>query len=139
MPSSEHWLTQCLGRIIPHEVHIPPYLQEILLRHPLLSEMPILRKMLAEVAAIQYLGKQQPPSLLIHRHNHLLLRQSQHLMQHIHHRPSKLPQSKIFQFSLQNLQLISSHPSKAVYTAQTIATLLRRHSSQPLVGESFAG
>ena len=57
MPSSEHRLTQCLGRVVPHEVHIPPYLQAILLRHSLLREMPILGKVLAKVASIQYLRR----------------------------------------------------------------------------------
>lgn len=49
MPSSEDWLTQCLGRIISHEVHIPPYLQEVLLSHSSLREIPILGKMLTKL------------------------------------------------------------------------------------------
>ena len=36
-------------------MHISPYLQEIFLRHSLLREMPILGKVLSEVATIQYL------------------------------------------------------------------------------------
>ena len=70
MPSSEDWLTQCLGRIISYEMHISPYLQEILLSHSLLCEMPILGEVPSEVAAIQYLCQQQLSSLLIHRSYH---------------------------------------------------------------------
>ena len=84
-------------------MHIPPYLQEILLHHSLLCKMPILSEVPTEVTAIHYLGQQQLPSLLIHRSNHLLLLLSQYLMQHIHHRPRKLPQSKMLQFSLQSI------------------------------------
>ena len=70
VPRSEDRLTQSLGRIIPHEVHIPPYLQEILLRHPLLREVPILGKVLPEVTTVENLAQQQPPPLLVHRSNH---------------------------------------------------------------------
>ncbi len=55
MPCSEHWFTQRLGRIISHDVHISPYLQEVFLCHALLCEMPILGEVLSEVATIQYL------------------------------------------------------------------------------------
>ena len=103
VPSSEDWLTQCLGRIISHEMHISPYLQEIFLCHSLLCEMPILGKVLSKVAAIQYLCQQQLSSSLIHWNYHLLLRQSQCLMQYIHHRTCKIPQSKMLQFSLQSI------------------------------------
>ena len=48
MPSSEDWLTQSLSRIISHEVHIPPYLQEVFLCHSLLCEMPILGEVLSD-------------------------------------------------------------------------------------------
>ena len=100
VPCSEDWLTQSLCRIISNEVHISPYLQEILLPHTLMRKSTILREMPTEVTTIQDLCQQQPPTLLIHWHNHLILRQSKHLLQNIHHRPCKLPQSKIFQFSL---------------------------------------
>ena len=66
--------------------------------------MPILSEVLSEVAAIQNLRQQQLPSFFIHRSNHLFLRQSKNLMQYIHHRPSKLPQSKILQ------HLFNLHP-----------------------------
>lgn len=68
-------------------MHIPPYLQEILLPHTLMRKPTILGKVLAEVTTIQNLCQQQPPTLLIHRQNHLILRQSKHLMKHTHHRP----------------------------------------------------
>ena len=104
VPCSEDRLAQRLCRIISHKVHISPYLQEILLPHTLMSKPTILGKMLSEVATIQYLSQQQLSSLFIHRSNHLLLRQSQHLLQNIHHRPCKLPQSQILQFSLHHIQ-----------------------------------
>ncbi len=55
VPCSENWLTQCHCWIIPHEMHISPYLQEVFLCHALLGEMPILGEVLSEVATIQYL------------------------------------------------------------------------------------
>ena len=55
MPCPEDRLTQSLSRIISHEVHVPPNLQEILLCHSLLCEMSILGEMLSEVATIQNL------------------------------------------------------------------------------------
>ena len=55
VPSSKDRLTQSLSRIISHEVHISPYLQEVFLCHSLLCEMPILGEVLSEVATIQYL------------------------------------------------------------------------------------
>ena len=73
VPSSEDRLTQSLSRIEPNEVHIPPYLQEILLSHSLLCEMPIHGEVPSEVATIQYLCQQQLSSLFIHRSYHLLL------------------------------------------------------------------
>ena len=54
-------------------MHIPPYLQEVLLPHALMRKPTILGKMLSEVAAIQYLCQQQLSSLFIHRSYHLLL------------------------------------------------------------------
>ena len=71
MPCPEDRLTQSLSRIISHEVHISPYLQEILLSHSLLCEMPILGEVPYEVATIQYLCQQQLSSLFIHRSYHL--------------------------------------------------------------------
>ena len=85
-------------------MHISPYFQEILLPHTLMRKPTILREMPTEVTTIQNLCQQQPPSLLIHRHNHFILRQSKHLMKHKHYRPCELPQSKIFQFSLHHIQ-----------------------------------
>ena len=73
MPCPEDRLTQSLSRIISHEVHIPPYLQEILLSHSLLCKMPVLGEVPSEVATIQYLCQQQLSSLLIHRSYHLFL------------------------------------------------------------------
>ena len=54
VPCPEDGLTQSLSRIIYHEVHISPYLQEVLLSHSLLCEMPILGEVLSEIAPIQY-------------------------------------------------------------------------------------
>ena len=85
-------------------MHISPNLQEILFPHTLMRKPSILRKVPTEVTTIQNLCQQQLPTLLIHWHNHLILRQSKHLLQHIHHRPSKLPQSQILQFSLHHIQ-----------------------------------
>ena len=104
MPCSEDWLTKSFCRIISHKMHIPPNLQEILLPHTLMRKPSILRKVPTEVTTIQNLCQQQPPTLLIHWHNHLILSQSKHLMKHKHHRPSKLPQSQILQFSLHHIQ-----------------------------------
>ena len=104
MPSTEQWFTKRLCRIISYEMHIPPYLQEILLPHTLMRKPSILRKVPTEVTTIQNLCQQQPPTLLIHWHYHLILRQSKHLMKHKHHRPCKLPQSQILQFSLHHIQ-----------------------------------
>ena len=73
VPCPEDRLTQSLSRKISHEVHIPPYLQEIFLCHSLLCEMPILGEVPSEVATIQYLCQQQLSSLFIHRSYHLLL------------------------------------------------------------------
>ena len=55
VPCPEDRLTQSLSRIISHEVHVPPNLQEIFLSHSLLCEMPILGEMPSEVATIQNL------------------------------------------------------------------------------------
>ena len=55
VPCPEDWLTQSLSRIISHEVHVPPNLQEIFLSHSLLCEMSILSEMPSEVATIQNL------------------------------------------------------------------------------------
>ena len=85
-------------------MHIPPYLQEILLPHTLMRKPTILREMPTEVTTIQNLCQQQPPTLLIHWHYHLILRQSKHLLQNIHHRPCKLPQFQIYKFSLHHIQ-----------------------------------
>ena len=85
-------------------MHISPNLQEILFPHTLMRKPSILRKVPTEVTTIQNLCQQQLPTLLIHWHNHLILSQSKHLMKHIHHRPSKLPQSQILQFSLHHIQ-----------------------------------
>ena len=104
MPSTEQRFTKRLCRIISYEVHISPYLQEILLPHTLMRKPSILRKVPTEVTTIQNLCQQQPPTLLIHWYNHLILSQSKHLMQHIHHCPCKLPQSQIFKFSLHHIQ-----------------------------------
>lgn len=87
MPSSEDWLTQSLGRIKSYEMHISPNLQEILLPHTLMRKPSIPRKVPTEVTTIQNLCQQQPPTLLIHWHYHLILRQSKHLLQNIHHHP----------------------------------------------------
>ena len=65
MPCPEDRLTQSLSRIISHEVHVPPNLQEIFLSHSLLCEMPILGKVPSEVATIQYLCQQQLSSLFM--------------------------------------------------------------------------
>lgn len=98
-------------------MHISPYHQEVFLCHGLLREMSILGKVLSKVAAIQNLCQQQLSSLFIHWHNHHILFQSQHLIQYIHHRPSELPQAKIFLLSLQceapffTLHLISVYSS----------------------------
>ena len=104
VPSSEDRLAQCLCRIISHKMHISPYFQEILLPHTLMRKPSILRKVPTEVTTIQDLCQQQLSSLFIHRHYHLLLRQSKHLLQNIHHRPCKLPQSQIYKFSLHHIQ-----------------------------------
>ena len=72
-------------------MHIPPYLQEILLPHTLMRKPAIFGEVTSEVATIQYLCQQQRSSLFIHRSYHLLLSQSKHLMKHKHHRPRKLP------------------------------------------------
>ena len=85
-------------------MHISPNLQEILLPHTLMRKPSILRKVPTEVTTIQNLCQQQPPTLLIHWHNQLILRQSKHLLQNIHHRPCELPQSQILQFSLHHIQ-----------------------------------
>lgn len=68
-------------------MHISPNLQEILLPHTLMRKPSILRKVPTEVTTIQNLCQQQPPTLLIRWHYHLILRQSKHLMKHTHHRP----------------------------------------------------
>ena len=49
MPSTEQWFTKRFCRIISNEVHIPPYLQEILLPHTLMRKPSILRKVPTEV------------------------------------------------------------------------------------------
>ncbi len=104
MPSSEDWLTQSLGRIKSYEMHISPNLQKILLPHTLMRKPAIFGEVTSKVAALKNLCQQQPPTLLIHWHNHLILSQSKHLMQHIHHCPCELPQSQILQFSLHHIQ-----------------------------------
>lgn len=83
MPSSEDWLTQSLGRIKSYEMHISPNLQKILLPHTLMRKPSIPRKVPTEVTTIQNLCQQQSPTLLIHWHYHLILRQSKLLLQNI--------------------------------------------------------
>ena len=104
VPSTEQWFTKRFSRIISSEVHIPPYLQEILLPHTLMRKPSILCKVPTEVTTIQNLCQQQPPTLLIYWHYHLILSQSKHLMKHKHYRPCELPQSQILQFSLYHIQ-----------------------------------
>ena len=72
VPSTEQWFTKRFSRIISNEVHIPPYLQEILLPHTLMRKPSILCKVPTEVTTIQNLCQQQPPTLLINWHYHLI-------------------------------------------------------------------
>lgn len=101
MPSSEYWLTQSLGRIKPHQTQIPAQSLHVM-SEGTMSE-PISFIILSEVAATQHFRQQQLSPPLIHQCNHLLLRQSQSLMQYIHHGSCKLPQSKMLQFFLQGI------------------------------------
>ena len=103
MPSTEQWFTKRFCRIISNEVHIPPYLQEILLPHTLMRKPTIIREVPTEVTTIQNLYQQQLPSLLIHRQNHLHIRHAEHLLHDIHDTLGKLSQSQLLQFLLHHI------------------------------------
>ena len=99
MPKPIERFHHTFTRIIPHQ--FPVLLQAIDVVPPCQGATSILR-MMAKVATLQYLIEQHLASLLIHRRNHLRLRQSHHLMQHIHHRPGKIPQPQLPQCLLQH-------------------------------------
>ena len=108
-PRSEQWLAQRLRGIARHETEVAEGHAEkaMALAFALLAAQAIVE--LPEVATPHHLVQQEPSILLIHGRNHLVLGQGKHLVQHIHHRPGKLPQAQASEGVLIHSTLLVQH------------------------------